>query len=181
MEAFNRCARASVPPPFLSYSTLFVSWADKTWARLKTAGYRILITPTMPLLPITLVIRYSGRRLRQLRADPVCRGSRFDSAGDYLVDDLRALRISIPSFVHVSNDCEKIEYTWAVSSLDARCVIVSLFMLRYARSHGRNVDMKSCAGHDESHCRGLEASVTRALDFGQAGNVSWFASRIMRY
>ena len=130
MEAFNRCARASVPPPFLSYSTLFDSWADKTWARLKTAGYRILITPTMPLLPITLVIRYSGRRLRQLRADPVCRGSRFDSAGDYLVDDLRALRISIPSFVHVSNDCEKIEYTWAVSSLDARCVIVSLFMLR---------------------------------------------------
>ena len=97
-------------------------------ARLKAAGCCILITPTMPLLPITLVIGYSGRRLRQLRTDSVRRDSHFDPAGDYLVDDLRALRIPIPSFVHISSDCEKIEYTWSVSSLDIRRSIVSLCM-----------------------------------------------------
>ncbi|EPS99517.1 hypothetical protein FOMPIDRAFT_1060756 [Fomitopsis schrenkii] len=70
----------------------------------------------MSVVSITLVLGYFGRRLHQLRIRPIRRDSRFYPVSDYLLDDLRALRISTPDFVDVSCDCLRVKYTWAAST-----------------------------------------------------------------
>lgn len=82
----------------------------------------------MSLLLVTFAIEYSGGRLDQLRIDPIRRDCCFYAAGDYLLDDLKALRIPLPNFVHVSRDCSRVKYTWSAST-DPRRPIVRQFSI----------------------------------------------------
>ena len=74
----------------------------------------------MQFIPHVLALEYIGRRLQQLRADPIRRDSRFFPYGDYLLDDLDVLNIPIPDYVYVSRDCKRVEYSWIAHSDPAR-------------------------------------------------------------
>ena len=85
----------------------------------QTAGCRyhlFQLVHTMPSIPHVLALEYLGRRVQQLRADPIRRNSRFFPWGDHLLDDLNILEIPTPDYVHVSRDCKGVEYTWTADS-----------------------------------------------------------------
>ena len=88
----------------------------------------------MHLLPKTLTLYYTGRRAHQLRADRPRRSTRF-LPNDYLLDDLKALRITIADFVNVSPDGRTVEYTWIADSDPIRAKVRLTYVAQVPAAH----------------------------------------------